>query len=250
MLRRAAPLPDFVARPLRDYIAALDAMHPASVGRWLLVVAIGAATWFVYVPIHELMHAYGCIATGGTVTRLEIAPEYGGALLAWIFPFVVSGSAYAGQLTGFDTNGSDLVYLATVFAPYLLTIFIGVPLFVRAARPMETEAARPYAFGAALPVAFAPFISLFGDYYEAGSIGVSRLGTALDPSLPLARWRSDDLFRLIDSLQAQAAGALDWTIVALSFALGFVLALLTYHLGVLFARLLFRRPTPHSEQTK
>src|SRR5512134_5555 len=114
-------------QPVRDYLAALDAMHPSPVRRWLLVVAAFAAAWFVYVPIHELMHAYGCIAAGGAVTRLEIAPEYGGALLARLFPFVASGSSYAGQLTGFDTRGSDAIYLATVLAPYLLTIFIGVP---------------------------------------------------------------------------------------------------------------------------
>ena len=225
-------------------------MNPASVGRWLLVVAMLAATWFVYVPSHELMHAYGCIAAGGSVTRLEIAPEYGGALLARVFPFVVSGSSYAGRLTGFDTHGSDAIYLVTVLAPYLLTIFAGVPLLVRAARPMRNDAIPPFVFGASLPLAYAPFISIFGDYYEAGSIVVSRLAHAIDSSLPVARWRSDDLFKLIDSLSSQHASALDWTIVALSFVVGFVLALLTYHCGALFSRVLFGQPAPISEQTK
>ena len=240
----------FVARPVRDYVAAIDALHPASLARWLQAVAALALTWFVYVPVHELMHAYGCILAGGTVTRLEIAPEYGGALLASIFPFVVSGSSYAGQLTGFDTRGSDAIYLVTVLAPYLLTIFIGVPLLLRAARPMRNDALRPYVFGASLPVAFAPFISIFGDYYEAGSIVVSRLAHAIDASLPLARWRGDDVFKLIDSLRDAHAGALDWVGLALSFALGFVLALLTYHGGALFARFSSRQSVSTAEPTQ
>jgi hypothetical protein len=241
---------EFIARPLRDYMAAVDAMHRGSFTRWLRVVAMLVATWFVYVPIHELMHAYGCIAAGGSVTRLEVAPEYGGALLAQIFTFVVSGSSYAGQLTGFDTKGSDAIYLLTVLAPYLLTVFIGVPLLRRAAQPMDNDAIRPYVLGASLPVSYAPFISIFGDYYEAGSIVVSRLVNAIDGSSALARWRSDDLFKLIDALQAQPATAIDWTIVALAFLLGVVLALLTYHAGAVFSRLFSRRTSPLSEQSK
>ena len=93
----------------------------------LLALALGlAAGWFVYVPVHELLHAAGCATTGGTVTRLEIAPLYGGALLARIFPFVVPGGDYAGRLSGFDTRGNDLVYLATDLAPFVLTLLPGV----------------------------------------------------------------------------------------------------------------------------
>jgi hypothetical protein len=53
---------------------------------------------------------------------------YGASLLTNIFPFVSTGSDYAGQLTGFDTHGSDLTYLFTVFFPFILTILLGVPL--------------------------------------------------------------------------------------------------------------------------
>jgi len=62
----------------------------------LLGLAVG---WWIYVPIHELLHAAACLLAGGEVTRLEIAPQYGGALLARIFPFVVSGGEYAGRLS-------------------------------------------------------------------------------------------------------------------------------------------------------
>ena len=41
--------------------------------------------------LHELLHAAACLAAGGEVTRLEIAPQYGGGLMARVFPFVVSG---------------------------------------------------------------------------------------------------------------------------------------------------------------
>ena len=41
-------------------------------------------SWYVYVPIHELLHALGCAATGGTVTTLEVQTQYGGAILALV----------------------------------------------------------------------------------------------------------------------------------------------------------------------
>jgi len=124
----------FFSPPLHDYVAAMEAVDARRIATWLAVVAAFALTWFVYVPIHELLHAFGCIAAGGDVSRLEIGEEYGGALLARVFPFVKSGSSYAGQLTGFDTHGSDVVYLITVLAPYLLTVFAGVPMLERVAR--------------------------------------------------------------------------------------------------------------------
>ena len=65
------------------------------------------------VPLYYFGTAYGCLLTGGDVTRLEISPEYGAALLQKLFPFVAVGSDYAGQLTGFDTHDNDVIYLAT-----------------------------------------------------------------------------------------------------------------------------------------
>ncbi|MCA1779733.1 MAG: hypothetical protein LC637_10200 [Xanthomonadaceae bacterium] len=87
--------------------------------------------WWLYVPVHELLHVAGCLMAGGEVSRLELAPLYGGDVLeAWL-PFVVSGSDYAGQLTGFDTGGSDWVYQSCVLLPYAITIFPGFWLWQR-----------------------------------------------------------------------------------------------------------------------
>src|SRR6185369_9765239 len=108
-------------------------------------------------------------AAGGTVSRLEIDALYGGALLVRVFPWVVAGSEYAGRLSGFDTRGSDTVYLVTDLLPFVLTL-PGVWALRRAAR-----AGRPALFGAAAPFALAPLLSLTGDAYEIGSILVTRL---------------------------------------------------------------------------
>ncbi|MBK8740004.1 MAG: hypothetical protein IPM02_10865 [Betaproteobacteria bacterium] len=223
------------AEPVRDYLAALDAMRDRGVAGLAVAGVAFALAWFVYVPIHELFHAWGCLLAGGTVTRLEIAPEYGGALLARIVPFVVAGSAYAGQLTGFDTGGNDAIYLATVLAPFLLTILIGVPLLKRAARPLANPGWRPWLLGASLPVAYAPFVSLPGDYYEAGAILVSRAAQWADPAHPLARWRGDDVFKLARELSGAGATGPDWLGMGASLAVGILLAFLTYHLGSRFA---------------
>jgi len=226
--------------PVRDYLAALEAMHELGVKGLLQAGVAFALAWFVYVPIHELFHAWGCLLGGGSVTRLEISPEYGGALLARIFPYVVSGSAYAGQLTGFDTHGSDAIYLATVLAPFLLTVVVGVPLLKRAARPLAQPGWRPWLLGASLPVAYAPFISLTGDYYETGSILVSRAAHWIDPAVPLARWRGDDLFKLARELSGAGATGSDWLGVGAALAVGILLALLTYRLGAGLAHRLAR----------
>jgi hypothetical protein len=236
-----------IAEPARDYIAALETMDDRGfVGLAFACIAFVLA-WFVYVPIHELFHAWGCLLAGGEVTRLEIAPEYGGALLAHIFPFVVSGSSYAGQLTGFDTHGNDAIYLAAVLAPFLLTIAVGVPLLKRAARPMVKSAWRPWLLGASVPVAYAPFVSVIGDYYETGSILVSRAAHWFDSTMPLKRWRSDDIFKLMRELSDAGATAFDWFGVGASLATGILLALLTYHVGARFAnRFAQQRPQTHS----
>jgi hypothetical protein len=230
-----------VTEPVSDYIAALDAMRDRGLSGLALAIVAFALGWVVYVPIHELFHAWGCLAAGGDVTRLEISPEYGGTLLARIVPFVVSGSNYAGQLTGFDTHGNDGVYLVTVLAPFLLTVAVGVPMLKRAARPMAQPGLRPWLLGASVPVAYAPFISIVGDYYEAGSIVVSRAAHWFDPAQPLQRWRGDDVFKLVRELADSGATALDWLGVGASLTTGILLALLTYHVGVRLALRLVRQ---------
>jgi hypothetical protein len=170
---RAGALGALLSTPLRDLLAGLDLNLEKGVMALAWIGAGLVAGWFVYVPVHELAHAAGCVAAGGRVTRLEIDAVYGAALLQRVFPFVAVGSDYAGQLTDFDTGGSDLTYLATDLAPFLFTLFPGVWWLRRAARRR-----RPFLFGAALPWALAPFVSLTGDAYEIGSLAAVHLPPA------------------------------------------------------------------------
>jgi hypothetical protein len=226
----------FFTQPLHDYVAGLLICFRGGRSWALVVIAVAfVLSWWIYVPIHELSHAYGCIWTGGTVTRLEIAPVYGAAWLQQFFPFISVGSDYAGRLSGFDTHDSDLVYLVTDAAPFLWTVLIGVPL-LRGVR--SDSIGQKIQFGVALPIAFAPFISLIGDYYEMGSILVSRVGVAIKPSLPLGRWRSDDVLRLVDLLWSQGIRVEDVIGIGSSAVLGTLLAFGTYWLGVKWSDLL------------
>ena len=90
--------------PARDLLAGLDLALDGRALALLAVFAGLAVGWWVYVPIHELGHVAGCLVTGGAVDRLDIDPLYGAALLERVFPFVHSGSEYAGRLSGFDTR--------------------------------------------------------------------------------------------------------------------------------------------------
>ena len=218
---------------------------------WLalgLVFAGFAACWWLYVPIHELLHAFGCLATGGSVTRLEIDAAYAAALLQRVFPFVVVGSDYAGQLTGFETHGNDLTYLATDSAPFLVTVFVGVPLLRRLTRVEKPGPLPALWFGVSLPLALAPLTNLNGDYYEMGSIVVSRLARLVDPGLPLERWRSDDLTRTVNELLFQGSfRAFDLAGLVLGGLLGVLLAFATYWLGRILADRVLSRERRRSE---
>ena len=220
-----------VAQPLRDWLDALEVCVRAGGGASIpVVVASLLAAWWLYVPLHELAHAWGCVLAGGGVTRLEISEVYGAAWLARVFPFVTVGSEYAGRLSGFDRRGSDLTYLATCALPFVLTIFVGVPLLRAVPRVRGWRSA--IMLGAALPMAFAPFVSLPGDYYEMGSILVSRMVAVLVPGFAVDRWRSDDLFKLLSALAPEARAA-DAAGVGASLLLGVALAWGTYWAGVL-----------------
>jgi hypothetical protein len=205
------------------------------------------ATWYAYVPVHELLHALGCVAAGGEVTRLEVQAQYGGELLARLFPFVVAGGEYAGRLSGFDTRGSDLVYLATDALPYSLSVLIGVPL-LRAC----TRARRPFRTGAAVVIGLAPFYNLTGDYYEMGSILVTRVAAGLGGDF--SGLRSDDLVLLLTQLFSRSAElglageglALPLLVVAVSFSVGLALAFATWGLGDGLATVLVGRPAQRS----
>ena len=216
-------------------------MRPRPWGAVAVVVASLLVSWWLYVPFHELAHAWGCLLAGGEVTRLEIDRIYGAALLARVVPFVTVGSEYAGRLSGFDTRGSDVTYLVTCALPFVLTVVVGVPL-LRAA-PRARGWWRSVALGAAVPMAFAPFVSLPGDYYEMGSILVSRVVSALVPGFAADRWRSDDLVKLVTALAPEARLS-DAAGVAASLLVGVVLAFATYWAGVLVSDVVGRGLVP------
>lgn len=209
-------------------------------------MAATALSWFVYVPVHEMLHAAGCGITGGEAREIEIAPLYGGRWLEKWIPRVRSGGDHAGRLTSFRTRGSDLRYLATDAAPYILSV-LAVPLLRLATRR------RRILIGAmALVPALAPFLGLAGDYYEMGSVLVTR---AASPGAPapepgeeppgLMRIRTDDPIALLGRLEAGPSGTLDGfpgglpgavAAMALAGLTGMVLAFLTYGLGDLLGR--------------
>ncbi len=196
--------PGFWLRPLHDYQLLLEqAISQHSWPRIFSLVLSAVVGWWIYVPVHELLHAFGCIWTGGEVTRLEISPEYGAGLLSYWFEWVVVGSDYAGQLTGFNTYGNDGIYLVTILMPYVLTIFPGIWWFYRCLRGNWSHWTTWALSGFSLAMVIAPFVSVFGDMYEAASILISRGVNWLQPALPLDRWRSDDFFLLSSQLWAE-----------------------------------------------
>ena len=243
-------------RLLQDLLSALGAVLAPGRRGWILLAQILIALllgWLIYVPVHELLHAAGCAAAGGTVSELAIAPIHGAALLQRIFPFVVPSSEYAGRMTGFWTGGSDLVLLATDFAPYLLTILIGVPLLrsglLSPAAPGRWRAWRAWILGPAAVLASAPFIGLTGDYYEMASVMLTR-GYSAAGIRGLEALRADDMFRLLGLLYEKkividGSPAVNWTIalsiITVSLLLALALASATYRLGIIWASLLSRR---------
>ena len=191
--------------------------------RGLALILIGMiAGWWVYVPVHELMHVLGCVITGGEVRELQIDAAYGGTILAGIFDFVVVGSDYAGQLTDFDRT-PDARYLSTVVMPFALTVFPGVFLL----RRFGAEC-RPFLFGAILPVALAPFMSWTGDAYEIGSIVVTWLPPWSSPELREIL-RGDDL--VLHAGKVAGTTPTPWLGWALCCLAGTVWAFGTYALG-------------------
>jgi hypothetical protein len=204
--------------------------------RALVWIFLGLAVgWWLTVPLHELSHVGACWAAGGRVTRLEIDPLYGGALLARWLPFVAPASAYAGRLSGFDTGGRDLVYLATDLGPYLWTLFPGVWAWRRAGRR-----GRGFAFGLWMPLALATFLSATGDAYEIGSLAVTRLPAWSDVA-NRALLRGDDLLLRAHEIGAHGAAA-PWAGFVLAAALGVAWAFAWYALASAIATWLGEAP--------
>jgi hypothetical protein len=208
-------------RPALELVAGLDSCLTRGARSLVLVMAGLLLGWWIYVPLHELLHAAACLAAGGQVSRLEIDPLYGGTLLAEIFPFVAAGSEYAGRLSGFDTGGDDLVYLATDFGPFLLTLFPGVWALRRAGSKRWAVL-----FGASIPWAFAPFVSATGDAYEIGSILVTRLPPWAGEAALL---RGDDLLAKLGELSGQPGAP--WGGAILAALAGLLWTFLTYAAG-------------------
>ncbi|MGH8475086.1 MAG: hypothetical protein ACRER2_04835, partial [Methylococcales bacterium] len=135
-------------------------------------------------------------------------------------------------------KGSDWIYFLTDFFPFLLTLFPGIPLLKSANGSAPLSAS--IKLGLALPVAFAPFISITGDYYEMGSILVSRIANWISPFPDLERWKSDDLLKLANQIffSGSPYRTEDILVVSVSFLVGIVLIYLTYMLGSWWNRIL------------
>lgn len=228
----------FLRQPLDATIAAMEPIvaGPRPLASFALVLLSMVACWYVYVPIHELLHALGCAATGGTVTTLEIQVQYGGSLLAKVFPFVSPGGEYAGRLSDFDTHGRDLTYLATDALPFALSVLLGVPALRACAHNR-----RPLLLGAASVLGLAPFYNLPGDYYEMGSILTTALASPFVGDFTALR--ADDLPRLIvelvstpEALGTTSTGAAAFAIVGVSTAVAVALAYATFFLGDALAK--------------
>jgi hypothetical protein len=217
----------FFSRPLLDVLNGLERCLVRGVPGLIAVFTALVAAWFVYVPVHELLHAYGCILGGGRVWRLEIAPLYGGALLERVFPFVTAGGEYAGRLAGFDTGDSTLVHLLTTGLPFVLTVFPGVWLLRWGARRGSG-----IAYGAALVPATAPFVSVTGDAYEIGSLLVT-LAPPWSSEVSRLALVGDDVTVVAQRL-AGSAGIL-WLGFVLAALVGLAWAFATYALGALVA---------------
>lgn len=183
---------------LKPFQALFEMMERAldSVQALLLLLLGFLLSWWIYVPIHELLHVLGCRLGGGKVEQLDISALYGGQLYAQVFDFVRVGGDYAGRLSGFDTGGSDLTYLMTIMIPYFLTP-LGFLLMQVGDRKKQV-----FLLGTGIPVAFAPLISLTGDFFELASLTLFQVWPG--PGSSNRALISDDLFRLlgeVDSFQ-------------------------------------------------
>ena len=203
---------------------------------FLPLVMVVAVVWWVTVPLHELLHAAGCVLFGGGVEELTIQSYYGGGILEKVFPFVRSGGAYAGQLTVFDTGGSDLCYFVTSFFPFLLTVFLGVPMLVLALKKESTVL-----HGIGFVHAVLPVVALPGDFYEMGSIVTTRLMGLPAGSAGAELIRGDDFFLVLGEFGPAAASAgLSQAPVPVLAALGLgvLFCFVTLDLSLLLARVI------------
>ena len=195
---------------LRSQSEAFASVLDGKQARLFRVLAGFVVSQWLLVPLHELLHVLGCVATGGIVSRLEIGPLYGGGWFARLAPWITSGGDYAGRLSGFRPAG-DLSYLTTVLAPLLALCPIGSAVARAAVRRH-----RALLFGIGLGAALQPIASLTGDSYEAASIPLTRLADVAGLHWAI-QLRGDDVFKV-----AREAAALGSPLAWLLFAAGCV----------------------------
>ena len=200
----------------------------------LVLLLVFFISFWVYVPIHELMHAFATILVGGEVKELAIDATYGGVFFAKIFPFVVSESDYAGQLTDFTTRNKFAYFIVDMF-PYLLSL-PGV-LLIRLAAKYK----RLWLFSIGFLLMLVPMTQIFGDFYEVASLGMGEIMSLLNPSLNPDLIVSDDMFKLISSTNENSnKNFLIYISIGFSFILGLILAWLTIIIQVPFANLFLK----------
>ncbi len=171
---------------------------------------------WLLVPVHELLHAAGCVLTGGTVSQLQLRPVFGGAVLARAIPWIVPGGDYAGRLSGFEPAG-DLSYLAAVLLPHLLLAPLGAWVCRVASRR-----GNPVLWGAGLAAAGQPVASLLGDFYEAASIPLTAAAQRL--GAPWAKLLRGDDVALVSAEAARIGGAAPIALFVLTCLGGVALA--------------------------
>jgi hypothetical protein len=226
---------------IRALYAPFWAKEHRSIARILIPLAVSVVVvWWITVPVHELLHAAGCALAGGSVTELTIQRAYGGALLAKVFPFVTAGGDYAGQLKEFDTGGNDVVYLTTVAFPYLLTVLFGISVLRVAARSGNALLHGLGMVQTAIPVA-----SVGGDYYEMGSIVVTRIAGMGAGSEKAELIRGDDFFLVMERVR-EAAISHGPLLVWAGLIAGILFMAITYDLSILFSRIAGGKPLAKS----
>jgi len=197
--------------------------------------------WHLYTPVHELLHVAACYLGGGTVDELALKPQYGAHLLKKVFPFIVTDSDYAGQLTGFTTPNYWAFALVDFF-PYLLSLG-GVALAELCRRRSWT-----ILFGLAVILIYIPVMSLPGDFYEAASLVTTQIAESMNPSLEAGVLISDDVFRSLNELkEMNLLTGTNGTLIVLGLVIGAWLVMMVLVLQVWVARRLFGQDFLESE---
>lgn len=221
---------------IRGLFDPLAMKHRSSLaGIFLPLLLVVAIAWFVTVPVHELLHALGCLMSGGSVHELTIQRLYGGAVLERLIPFVRAGGTYAGQLSDFDTGESDICYFITVLFPYILTVFFGIPMLALARR-----SGNPLPHGIGIVHSLLPLVSVTGDYYEMGSIAATRIAGFVPGSREAELIRGDDLAIVVTRVtESNMAGG--FLLIGFSLLLAVLFIWATWWCSLVCSRVIARK---------